>query len=494
MMECRITENYPMNKSDENSLSTGATDLLSSLGRLIDLSETPAKLIFNQELRKVILRGKLDAFVVPDKCNIIESHVNTLHTNSVNFSGCDFKDSTFTVCSFDDTKFVNSGIVQNTLTDCVFTGSDFHNTVIQSCEFYNVEFRNCDFTNLLIKDCLFAGCRFIDCRTMNKLFEMCLLQKCNFERTQLQIQTVTENLGLRKSEIKGELRSDRLDHVHYQMGIDKLQCEYSSATDPFARLGLYYYLKEDLLSGSSEIDAILDVSFWQQIQSTIGSFSTLLTRLCDFLLYLHEQDEIAYLPLIQTYHLTGVLASSVGTDVHIRQAEFAIYGTFLSIARRMEPFRNVMQCIVDSGETNWTFLVVGKYPESFYQSELKDLFDRGDPKIVSLVPHNSPWEMALSFADKSSIAAFMALFLATRTRLELQRILKTVRSKGAERPVTSDRESLALLAFGGATDAGSKSLFRVVAPLSPTLAIDFELLVSTILIGRIRKIVISLLK
>ena len=479
------------------ALCASSHDISRFDGGQINLSKTPPAEVFTKELRRIQLEGRIAHFVVPDLCNFIECLLININCDEVDFSRCDLKDNTITKSLFIKSKFVGSGFVLNTVAKTKFEKCNFYDTVIQNCEFYEVEFRSCDFTSLVVKDCLFARCTFIDCETSNKLFEMCLLNSCRFENTQLQIQTVRENFGLRSTQVTGPLRSDRTDQAHETLDHDRLETSLIAETHPLARLSLFFFLSGNLIDGSKHLDAALDVRYWIRTQSTIGSFSVILTRFCEFLLQLHENNELAYLPLIRLHAVTGALASMIPADSRLRQAEFAVYGAHLSIARQIEDFGLKLAEFSKSRRRTWTFLVDGKHPVAFYKEELAELFDRGRPRIVSLVPHNSPWEMVLTFPSTATLSAFMALFFATRTRVELLRIRgqpNSVLVNQRKRSNRRTRDQLAHLTLGAARGTDAKSLFHFSTHVSPTLSVDFQLSVSTRCIGKIRRVVLTWLK
>lgn len=468
-------------------------DLSRFAGGRIDLSQTRPETVFSQELRKVQLQGRLASFEVSDRCNVIESQLVQFETESVDFSRCDFKDNAFRNCRFKATRFAGAGFALNTLSECQFESCNFFDTVIQNCEFYDVEFCDCDLTSLVIKDCLFVRCHFKNCQTTNKLFEMCFLSGCRCEQTQLQLQTITENFGLRAKEVSLPLRSDRLDHPHTVLDRDAIAGRLATETHPLARLTLHYFLNEDLLEGSEHLDAALDVGYWIRNQSTAGSFSIVLTRFCEFLVHLHEHSEIAYLPLLHLHAVTGALAAAVPADTRMRQAAFAVYGTHLTIARQIDDYMTAVNTVCESRRRNWTFLIDGKHTRGFFRLELPELFLRSRPRIVSLVPHNSPWEMLLSFPSTAAVGIFFTLFLATRTRIELQQLLaESGPPRGRGRRTKSAQ--VALLTLGAAKGIDAKSLIHLKANISPTLVADFQLAVSTRCVGRVRKLILAWLK
>lgn len=473
----------------------GSRDVSVFEGRQVDLASGPPEAVFSQELRRVRLRGTLTNYIVPDRCNLVECRLDHFEADAVDFSRCDFKDSAIVDCRFVDTKLVGTGFVLNTILKSRFERCNFFDTVIQNCEFYDAEFHECDFSSLVVKDCLFARCSFTRCKTWSKVFEMCLLNGCHFDGTELQLQTVTENFGLRADAISLPLRSDRLDHPHEQVKHEGLEQELAREVRPLARLSLYFFLQGSLLNGSVYLDGALDVGYWIKTQSTIGSFSIILTRLCEFLLQLHEQNQLAYLPLAQLHVVTGALAAAIPSDARLRQAGFAVYGAHTSIARQIEEFAMAVHSFAESRRRRWTFLVDGKHEDDFYRDELEELFKRGQPRIISLIPHNSPWEMTLSFPSAATVGAFFGLFLATRTRIELRRLLIDASANPKLRSRSkSKRLQVAQLTLGAAKGVESKSLVHLTAHLSATLAADFQLSVSTKCIERIRHLVLAWLK
>lgn len=464
-------------------------------GGRFNLSNIRADQVFIHELRRVQLEGSISDFTVPDRCNIIESQLVGFATENVDFSRCDFKDNGIINSEFSRTKFVGTGFVLNTVSKTRFSECNFFDTVIQNCEFYDVVFDGCDFTSLVIKDCVFTQCSFKRSKTSNKLFEMCLLNDCHFDETQLQIQTVLENFGLCSKQLTVSLRSHRVDHQHTLLDCAALEEMLSSEVHPLARLALHYFIVGDLRDGSEHLDSALNVGYWIRTQSTIGSFSIVLTKLCEFLLRLHENNELAYLPLVQLHAVTSALALALPTDIRMRQAEFAVYGAQLSIARQIEDLGICVQKFTETKKRNWTFLVEAKHPKSYFKRELPELFRRGLPRIVSLVPHNSPWEMLLSFPSSAVVGSFLALFFATRTRIELHRILNSsiVPSSRARR-TKYGRTQVAQLTFGAAKGKESRSLIHFTTPLSPSFAADFQLSISTQCIGKARRIMLAWLK
>jgi uncharacterized protein YjbI with pentapeptide repeats len=460
-----------------------------------DLSNISPQSVFNRELRHVRIRGKVANYALPDYCNFVESQLVDFETEGVDFSRCDLKDNTLINCRFGKTIFVGMGFVLNTVSTSTFEGCRFFDTVIQNCEFYDVEFKHCDFTSLVIKDCVFTRCSFKYCQTSNKLFEMCHLTGCYFDQTPLQLQTITENFGLRAEQINAPIRSDRVDHPHEELDRTAISSRLATETHPLARLSLDYYLTGNLLDGSEHLDAALDVGYWIRTQSTIGSFSVILTRLCEFLLNLHECGELAYLPLAQLQTITGKLASAVPSDSRMRQAEFAVYGAHLSLTRRIDEFVTSVGRFTETRRRKWVFLVEGKHSREFYRTKLSELFEIGSPRILSLVPHNSPWEMALSFPSSATAGGFLALFFATRTRIEIRKLVEVLEVTSSKRGRSKvGRPQIAQFTFGAAKSTESKALVHFTTRVSSTLTADFQFSVSTRCVGRIRRIMLSWLK
>jgi uncharacterized protein YjbI with pentapeptide repeats len=256
--------------------------------------------LFDGELRGAELTGLLRNRQTSRECNVIDSVLHSLTTETVDFTRCDFKDNAIRSCQFRDSKFRSSSMAYNTVVNSVFERCSFEDTDIQNCEFEQALFVQCDLRNILIKACTFNQCEFRDCQTNNKVFETCRLSDCLFQNTELQVQTIAENFGLTAGSLRGTLRDNRMDVRHKKLAVEDLRHWIkSNKTHPLQKLCLHYFLAESLLDGSTHLDTCVNVASWLPAFRTAGSFAVVLNRWIEFLLWLFERDQLAVHTLIR---------------------------------------------------------------------------------------------------------------------------------------------------------------------------------------------------
>lgn len=464
--------------------------------------------LFNGELRGAELTGLLRNRQTARACNIIESVLHSLTTESVDFTRCDFKDNAIRSCQFRDSKFGSSSMAYNTVVNSIFEGCAFQDTDIQNCEFDRTTFIRCDLRNILVKSCTFNQCEFRGCQTNNKVFETCRLTECSFHSTELQVQTVAENFGLTARSLHGTLRDNRGDARHRKLAPNDLRrWVRSDATHPLQKLCLHYFLEESLLDGSTHLDTCLNVASWLPAFRTAGSFAVVLNRWIEFLLWLYERDQLAVHTLIRLHSMTDGLLRALGDRASQRQALATISGVHLSLARPVDNFLIVLEQCAASLNRELALLVEGGESKAHYYRALRPLFDRSPAEITRLTEHNSPWELVVSFASGTSPLLFVALFLATRTRIELARISQKlqdrtkegsdVRSKPSERSHAADQspniEPVFALDFGGSRIMRTNPNFRLKAYLPGNLVAELQLDIGSRGIAKLRKTVKDLL-
>jgi hypothetical protein len=342
------------------------------------------------------------------------------------------------------------------------------------------------------------------------VFETCRLTECSFRDTELQAHTIAENFGLKIADFKGILRDDRLDRPHQTLSPDDLELWVEdNATHPLQKLSIEYFLNKPLLSGSSCLDACLNIASWLPAFRTAGSFAIVLNRWADFLLWLYEQDQLPVHTLIRLHSMTDGLVRALGDRRSQQQALATISGTHLLIARPVEQYLTLLEQCALSGMQHVTLLVEGHQTKAYYYRALAPLFTRGSARITHLVRHNSPWDLGVAFGSGSSALFFMGLFLATRTRIEVFRIARkiehqtpetinaptkaTKRSKKKAATTASTPESIMSLDFGGSRALRPSPNFRIKAYLPGNLIAELRLDVSSKQIGKLRKTLKDLL-
>ena len=435
----------------------------------------------------------------------MDSVLNGLHANSVDFTHCDFKDDTFRSTSFISSAFGSSTFAYNVVVNCIFRACSFPDTDIQHCHFDETSFDGCDLRHLLIKNCTFTRCTFRNCQTNNQLFEGCRMTECSFEHTELQIQTITQNFGLVSSQYTGVLRTDRTDVPHGTIGVGKLRdCLHDTSLPPLHRLNIEYFLGGSLLDGSTLLDETLGLEAWLPMFRHATSFAVTLDQWVDFLLYLYNHDQLTTHTLIAVHGMTSSLLDHIRSENAYHPAFATLSGTYLAAARAVDEYLDSLSTLTQDHIPTLRMLVEGGSTEQYYYDALEPVFLRAPAQIVSLVPRNSPWELLLNFASHDALLCFLAIFLATRTRIELLRAVPPAplthtenNHPAAPRPRrrrdSMPNEPVLSVEFGGIRPSHSSPNLRLKAYLPGNLVAEFRLDIASGQLSRIRKTLKSIL-
>lgn len=460
--------------------------------------------LFSRELRAVKLTGRFHDTFVGKNCNVVECVLDGVIADSVKFVGCDWKDSVIRASRFLKSKFGSSSLAYTTFVNTQFEVCRFDDTDFQNCEFDRVVFQDCDFRYLLIKSCRFSRCEFVRCHTNNKLFETCRFSECVFRKTELQIQTVTENFGITISGYEGCLREDRPAVSSRTFSVDELpRWLRESTAHPLHKVSVEYFLKETLLEGSPYLDACAKLSSWLPMFRTANSFVVVLSQWVDFLLWLYGRNEVSTHTLLAAHTVTGQLLSALETSMKHHSAAAGVSGAHLSLARPVEAYLELVGWCSKVYAEGASFVVEGDGSKAYYEQALAPLFANAEAQIMAVVPHNSPWQLSLSFGSASGALFFMALFLATRTQLELSKLhsqmlvsqstkrrQKATKSRSKAKPPA---EPILSLDVGVARLSSTSPTLRLRAYLPGNLLAELKITVGSQQIAKLRKIVRGLL-
>lgn len=499
----------PAPRKPIHSLVVKSSAALSSQSRRIVLAGADDQCLFERELRAVELTGVLRDHRTARACNIIESVLDDFRAERVNFERCDFKDNAIRGSRFSDANFGSSSMAYNTVLKTVFERCSFHDTDIQNCEFDQTVFVDCDLRFLLIKACSFTRCEFRGCQTNNQVFEMCRLTDSVFVKTELQIQTVAENFGIVATKYDGLLRDGRADGPHTKMEVNRIaRMLRASEAPPLQKLNLQYFLEGTLLDGTHHVDDAIDLGSWMRMFRTAGSFAVVLNRWVEFLLGLYERDQLTIHAIIRMHSMTDGLLRGLGDSTPHHQTIAAINGVHLSLSRIVDQYLVALEQCTGIADKEVSFLVEGHQHRRYYYRVLQPLFARTPARITKLVRHNSPWDLGLTFSQGSNVMLFMALFLATRTRIELNRISRKVEERSLAGPPASTAgrrkrvsssssdvptESLVAVEFGGGGKLRESPQLRLKAYLPGNLIAELKLDIAASKIAKLRKVVKDLL-
>jgi len=406
-----------------------------SISRRVVFDGDDPERVFAQEVRSAKLTGFLRGHRTAPKCNIVESVLEDFDAESVDFSRCDFKDSAIRSSGFRGCHFGSSSFAYNAVEGSRFEECDFPDTDIHNCTFFDTAFLGCNFSNVLIKSCNFARCEFFDCRTSNKMFETSRFSDCDFRNTELQVQTIEENFGLVSSRYAGLLRGGRPGDVPRKYAAADLK---AFLDEPFRhslkKLNIDYFVHETFLDGSPFLDASVRIESWMPMFRTASSFVVVLGQWVEFILGLYTRDEVTTHTIACLHSMTGTLVDLLSEEGFHSQALSSITGAHMSLARAAEVYLYTLdQFDVAVGE-ELTLLVEGGDDYEYYYRDLAPLFERTQAIIARLAPHNSPWDLVVSFVGNPDHFLFVALLLATRLRFELFRLGERVRAEQKQLP------------------------------------------------------------
>jgi hypothetical protein len=392
-----------------------------SLSKVFDGSDEGA--ILSTEVRNARLSGRLVDQRSAPHCNIVDSLLIDIEVDAVDFTRCDFKGTTIRNSHFRRTKLGFSTFAQVTIDNSTFAECDFPDTAMHDCEFRNVTFVDCDFSNILIKMSNFESCSFDNCKTNNKVFETSRFYECRFDNSQIQIETIEENYGLVSSYYKGQVRDGRSDEAFRQLPVASLAERLKRPeTHPLRRLNIYYFLKETLIEGSEYLDEALNVESWSSRWfRSLGAFAADLNQWVTFLLSLFDRDQLLALTLIRLHSTTGQLAEGLSLRELNGHAVSLIYGSHSALSRTVQTYLDALEYLDQAVSERMVLVVEGGGDPNYYERELAPLFERCEGRVVSLTPHNSPWDLVIEFVGKNHLF-FLALLLATRLRFEIYRV------------------------------------------------------------------------
>lgn len=457
----------------------------------IDLSGVDPASFFGKDIVRRKLTGVFPVGPNFKITNFAESVLIDISASFVDFSECDFKDTltkhgTFVSCKFDNGTFATAFFWR-----CEFDRCTFYNFAIHGSEFRGVRFIGCDLTNLLVKASKFFECEFVDCKTSNRIFEGSTLDSTTFKRTNVQIQTITGNFGLVASALEDSwIRTARIREEHELLEPSEMSRLLDSPDlSAIEKLRIEYFLDQDMTRGSDSLDQAVDVSRWARLYNNPGSFVELLESFSGFLNYLYEQDKVTAHAILLLHKVTSKFTKEIPTSEGYHRMAVSLGGVHLVLSRAVEEYLFTLDQQVPSTLEPLTFLVNGPLDANVYREELDRWLNDGSMDITKLIEHNSPVELELTPATMGAVTSFIALFLATRTKTELERIRRrrphpSRASTGEE--VRARRDESALVVSRQHVEQ-----IQIRSLLPGSLLEDLKLDVSTKKTGRLRSMFVE---
>lgn len=462
--------------------------------------------ISTKDLYRCLLKGSFKGTHKLPHCNIVLSRVESFKTRHADFGYIDFKDSFIIESEFANTSFDYGAIINCRFTASVFDASHFKNVSITGTKFFDTIFKNCNLSNMVIESCEFHNCRFINCVTSNKLIELSFLYNCTFEKTNIQIETITHNFGIEiGSMIDSKIRDDLKTADYKIIEVDRLNQEYNknNLSSEIEKFRINFFFESTILvDGSPNLDDTFKIENWIKLCQIPVTLINLLDLYYTFIIKFYEQNRAIFLLILKFHDLTNRLCNEFENEPEIYQK---VIGIHMALSRYIEPFLLLTIKTTEALDQPLALLVEGPLKKEFYLKKLDHVFSNNNIAILKIKKHNSPNELFIGWSQYQDVIPLVALFFATRIKVELSTLsaaeapFKEIDSKNIEAQdepgASSESKQLKKLSFEIGPDQDKKELFglRLKTIFPGNLLFDIGLHLNTKLLSNSRKIILSIL-
>ena len=463
----------------------------------IDFSVIDEVSFVAKDILRCELKGNMTEFHKLNRINIVQCSARELNSTKVDYSYVDFKDSSFFGCTTKDSVFDYGAIINDYYQDCSFQGSRFNNLSITGTEFYGTLFSSCNLEHMVIKSCKFINCKFINCTTSNKLFETSLLLNCKFINTNIEIKTIIENFGITSDNLEDvQIRDKSLKENYHFIPINKVKlAENNGHLNEIEKFKIEYLLNRNILTlGGQLLDSTFIIDNWLDLCNIPSNFNEQLTLYYDFLIYHYDNNSLPFYLLLKFHSMTAELAYKHQLKPDLYRA---VMGVHMSLTRLVEDFIDIMR-ICTSVQQFGTIRVLASGPVEikYYEEHLGHLLNNSNLRIEKVVLHNSPTEIIFSWESLKDIIPLICLVLSVKFKLGLTK-LKIANNEVTlkEDGIKEVSNNLQLFDYESGFSKEDMQLYQIkIKALMPgNLLLDLRLGISTIILGRLRSIVIDLL-
>jgi uncharacterized protein YjbI with pentapeptide repeats len=488
--------------------------LSSPVGKVIDFSKIESITFPRADIIDCKITGEAHG---PEhlfgKGNIINCDLQGFSTISVDFDYVDFKDCNIKESKFTNASFDFGAIINNVFNDCIFEKGHFRNMSVTESKFSHVKFIDCDLKDMIIKGCTFHNCAFINCETSNKLIEASTLFNCLFQKTDIQLETITENFGLTdQSIIDSQIRDRRLREKHVYLTFDELTKKLAqSETSPFSRLRIAYFLNSQIfITGDPIIDETFLIENWLKLCKIPSAFTNLLGLYLEFVLFEYERNNLPGFVILKFHDMTSKLVNQLALQHDLYKS---VMGVHMTLSRLVETFLLLLYENANQVKKNvFALKVIGPLEVDYYKGELEYFLHPTGIEIDAVRKANSPNILTFVWQNLEAVVILISLLFSTRLKIELSRYYPSEKDRGISEknmallplPVPEIKsegsvkpEELQLFNIDlGLAKIDQKHLYsiklRSIMPgnLLTTLKLD----VSTKFIGKVRDIIVDLIK
>lgn len=480
-------------------VKANASGLYSKLDHVrVDFSKLKTFATKAQEIKHSVIEGKYRKQHAIRPANVVLSKMFKFYSEAGSLDYVDFKDSHIEQSSFLRTSFDYGAIINCEFNSVVFEDCHFHNVSINACTFTSVKFFDCNLEHMVIEGCKFIDCEFINCSTSNKLFEFCLFSNTKFDSTDIQLQTILDNLGLSKKMMRNlQIRDMSVDEEFSIINIEKdiNEIEYSA----FERMSIEFYLKSNLLHNLNGLEDLLKAETWREVARVPVTFLNTLKLLYEFTVNLYHRNLCTLLPLLKLHNLTNqFIESRAIPENHL----ISVYGIHMGLTKYTEEFLSLCESTIRRLENPVILLANGPENKEFYMDSLPFLGDISGLRVLKVVKHNSPNEVFISWSSYVDILPMVALLLATRIKLEIKQFKngdlkkKTINTTLPAIQITSTRNSSSQkfkLNFGLNPDNAHQYGLKLKSIFPGKLLVEFGLHISLKKASEVKNILIKII-
>ncbi len=426
------------------------------------LSDIPAS---GNDIKKTFLTGQV-ALKQSFHGNFVECRLDEAVFSQTNLSRCDWKDCRITNSEFLSCDFAQASIITNYFENCRFVECVFPDTDINDGRFSNCEFISCDFTSVIFKSGNFEETQFDRCLTSNRVIESSLLINTSWRGMEIDVRLVTGNFGLKSVQlIDCRLVERDSGGIFYYENLEEVLAAFSKrGLSSLEDLRVRYFAVGRLDADAGILDDALNIRNWGSDAVVEASLATQLNIFSQFLMILFENDEIAFYPILilhtRNFEVLTWLEGRPRTTVLYQ----VVAGVHWTLSREVETFMRLVDFFSGTLDVlpELHFAARGPVDPVFFQRWFAEVGVDGI-KVLAVKPRNSPVDLAVVAENYPSLVALIALFLASRLKVELSELSPKSNGQSVQR------------------ESGDNQVFAVSAGFVPAKTAEYELSVRTLL-------------
>lgn len=470
--------------------ANGAQNLLPIQGNL--LNNIPR---VGNDIKRVYLKGDV-ASGQQTNSNFVECKLDACRFIDISLNRVDWKDCRVTGSIFENCDLGYASFITNHFEDCRFINCRFEDTSISDSTFKNCEFKDCDLSHIIIKSSSIEESIFDTCITSNRVIESSLLIDTKWLSMEIDVRLIMGNFGLLQSHCEQcTLVTRDAEGVARPRPWSELENIFPpEELGPIEYLRLSYFNTEDLEADTDALEAALDLRNWGSDAVVQASLASQLSSFAHFLLTLFARNRLPIYPILllhsRNFEVLNWLGNR-GDAVNLYQVSAGVHWL---LTREVDVFFLLVETLKEKFVDRKTihFAANGPVDVGYFQEWLLHENILG-VCVESVRPRNSPVDLGLSFENAAVLASLLALFLATRTSVEISKL-----------PLSNNPDSIeshssmgnSLFAISAGLLSGSEQTteyeLSVRTLLPRSLLLDFRLTMNVSVFKKARRVLVHI--